>query len=87
MHASRIPLYRVVWLDHWATVGEEGLKDYTLTSIGFLGEQNKNYIQLAQTLDPDGEPHAPYINIAKKLIVSKKCLSQKKKKKNNSCTT
>lgn len=62
----------ITWLDHYTSIEEGGLYDYTVKTIGFFSQEDKNYIQLATNMNKAGEPSAPFMNIAKKLIINKK---------------
>jgi hypothetical protein len=70
-------LMRVRLLDHYASIDEDRDKNFYLTVTGWKVGYHKHYTKLCMILGNEGEPHAPYMNILTRDIVSKEVVHEK----------
>ena len=68
---------KIVLLDHFASIDEDRDENFYLTVIGWEVGYHKYYTKLCMILGNEGEPHAPYMNILTKDIVSREVVHEK----------
>lgn len=74
------PIYLVVWRDAFNDKGDweeidlediDGMEQVLVHSVGYLGRENKHYIELLSSVDTDNDNVANPMTIPKGCIVSK----------------